>query len=377
MSTNTLKISRFVSGLAAAALVFGVAACGSGGNDEPTKTDEPTATEPATTEPTEAPAQTLEGKKVLMIPYWLDNFGAAWGQWTVTLFEEQGVEVTLVSTDAETTKQLDAIEAAIGSLQYDAIIWQPIDADSATATALRIQEAGIAQVIFNADFEPGQDGLHTPQIQIDNVSGFGVSGQVVAQAVMDNPELGDHVKLAWLGAFPAIPICDNRRDALIEGIKSVDPNMELVYEDGIASVADANSKIADLITSQADFNVYFGCGGNQGIGGGAAIDAAGLGGAVDNVPVDIVQGAEDTPPELVKLWDPSSSVITGMTMEPKRFAQVSVELLSRLMTGALAIDSDEILKEGLTSLTTDCQASRAIIEENYQSIPNFEIPECQ
>ncbi len=332
-----------------------------------------------TTGATGATTSDLAGKKVLVIPYWLDDFGTAFGAWIEDLFAEQDVDVTVLSAEGDTTKQLNAIETMIGANSYDAIIWQPIDDTSATETGKRIQEAGIAQVIFNANREIGQDGLHVPQLLMDNIGGFADQGRAAAQYILDHPELGDHTKLAWLGAFPEVAICEQRLEGMVHGMQEVDPGAEVVFQEGASSAADGNSKMADFVTGGTEFNVFNGCGGTQVLGGVSALVAAGLGGVdADGVPTDVyILSSDGSPAELEYLWSSDSAVMQSQILGPKANAEGAVELLTKLLTGQMAIDADDTLSVGFEQLSKDCVKDRPVAVENFAPVEEFEVPECR
>lgn len=369
-------VVRRLAGVGVVSLVAGlaVAGCSSGAGDQTGATGTEGSGAPAT-----GGSADLAGKKVLVIPYWLDDFGTAFGTWIHDLFAEKGVDVTVFSAEGDTTKQLNSIESMLGASSYDAIIWQPIDDTSATTTGKRIQEAGIGQVIFNASREVGQDGLHVPQLLMDNVGGFAEQGRAAAQYVLDHPSLGEHAELAWLGAFPEVQICKERLSGMVQGMQEVDPDAEVVFQEGASSAADGNSKMADFITGGTPFNVFNGCGGTQVLGGVSALEAAGMGGVdADGVPTDVfILSSDGSPAELGYLWSKDSAVMQSQILGPKANAEAAVEMLTKLLTGEMPLDSDDTVTVGFQQLSKDCAKDRPIAVENFAPVKEFKVPECQ
>src|SRR5437016_4464298 len=66
----------------------------------------------------------LSGKKVLVVPYWLDQFNTANTSWISRLLTAAGAKVDVINPDKSASRQLDIIETAIANKSYNAIAWQ-------------------------------------------------------------------------------------------------------------------------------------------------------------------------------------------------------------------------------------------------------------
>jgi ABC-type sugar transport system substrate-binding protein len=352
-------------GLAATAAlavgVLGMAACG---NDE-----EPGASSASET----GGVDSLEGKRILMVPYWLDNFDTAWANWTTRLFDEVGVEVTVINANANSTRQLDAIDTAINGGQYDGIIWGPIDMDSAANTVDRIQKAGIPQLVFGASLE----GINVPQLNLDVDNALTEDGRIAATYVLGHPELGDSIKAAFISTYPVTTDCDRRRKSFIKGIEETDPSAEMVFEGQASNSADAADKLTDFINQGIDFNIFAACGADMGLGGLSALKSAGLAKADNKKPANVFIMTQDaTPPELQELWDKDSALRISSLLPPKDGAESTFEIMSKLLKGEIGLDSTESAMLGWTPVTPDCEKNRAMILDQFEGVDGFDVPEC-
>jgi len=73
----------------------------------------------------------LSGKRVLVSPYWLDTFGTANASWITRLLEPYGIKVDAENPNGTASKQADEIQSAIANHNYDVIVWQPVDSQTA------------------------------------------------------------------------------------------------------------------------------------------------------------------------------------------------------------------------------------------------------
>ena len=129
----------------------------------------------------------LSGKRVLVVPYWLDQFNTANTSWIARLLEEQGVEAVIQNPNKEASRQLDIIETAIASGDYDAIAWQPIDETLAVSTIQKIQEAGLGQVVAFSSLQPGTDGLNFSGATVGWGDTYFQSGVDAAEFLLEHP----------------------------------------------------------------------------------------------------------------------------------------------------------------------------------------------
>ena len=61
----------------------------------------------------EAANAQLAGKKVLLIPYWLDNFGISFTHWMTVLLKAEGITATTINPNAVASAELNAISTGL------------------------------------------------------------------------------------------------------------------------------------------------------------------------------------------------------------------------------------------------------------------------
>jgi ABC-type sugar transport system substrate-binding protein len=320
----------------------------------------------------------LDGKKILVVPYWLDAFNAANTSWISRLLKAEGATtVDIINPNKDPSKQLNIIETAVASHNYDAILWQPISDQEAPSTIRKIQAAKIAQVVDFSSLNPGDQGLHFSAAYVDWAQTYYQAGRSAGLFIKSHPKLGAP-RIAYANIFPPEPKCDTVGASLLRGVKSVMPNAKMVYNQGATSQQQAQSKMTDFITRKVPFNIYAGCGTDFDLGGYAALAAAGLAKAHDKVPQSVyVVSLGGDPGELKLLFDKNSSEERSVLFGPKSAAQAVVKLATDELTGKTPIDSDAKQSAALITLTPNCKASRAIVLDQFKGVAGFSIPSCK
>lgn len=319
------------------------------------------------------PKDSLKGKKVLVSPYWLDSFGTASTSWIQRMLEPYGIEVDAFNPNGTASKQQDNLQTALANHSYDVIVWQPVDSQTAGANIKKIQDEKIPQIVQFA--APGIDGLNYSVASVDWRASFAEPGKAAAEFVLKHPEMGP-IKVAWMGPYPSVQICEDRFNGFMDGVKSVAPDAEVVFNGGATNQEQSRSKMTDFITRAIDFNVFAGCGSNEANGGFAAINAAGLGGAKDKVPEHVYMVGEADPAGLELLWKQDSGVMRAGLFGPKSAAEADVKMILDLLTGKVAYDQAVEGPIGMTWLTPNCDASRAQALDQFKGVEGFSVPEC-
>jgi ABC-type sugar transport system substrate-binding protein len=322
-----------------------------------------------------APSQSLAGKKVLIVPYWLDNFFTAWSNWLTRDLKAQGATTTVINANAVASRQLNAINNAINTGQYDAIVWAPIDLGAAVNTVKQIQAAKIPQVVFQGQLDPKV--VTVPHVNLDEAHSLTDAGVLAAKYLKAHPKLGTQPLAAFMGVYPQNSICVLRMKSYLTGLRSVTPSAKVVFFGSAKNSADAATKMTDFITQHKKFNVFDGCGSGSTLGGLAALKSAGLAGAVNKVPEHVfIETQDGTPPELENLWNKNSAVMISSLLPARSGAQVTANLLTKVMTGKIAQNSNEQALFGWTPLTPDCKKYRPIVLQQFQGVPGFNVPKC-
>lgn len=357
------NLTRIATGVVALTLAAILAACSSG---------------PAPSDPGDTGSGSVKGSSVLVVPYWLDQFNTANTNWITNLLKEQGATtVDVINPNKVASKQLSIIETAISSQKYDAIVWQPIDETTAPATIRKIQDAGIAQVVAFSSIQPGTDGLNFSAAAVKWDKTYFDAGVAAGEYVKEHPELGPPA-IAFANIFPAEQKCNDVRDSLVEGVKSVLPDVTTVYDEGATSQAQATSKMTDFLARGIDFNIFAGCATTFDMGGFQALNAEGLVSAKDGETQNVYAVSLDaSPPELQYLWDPNYSMMRSVMFGPKSAAEAVVKLVVAQLNGEISpTDSATEIAE-LITLDKDCEKGTAIVSEQFEGVEGFEIPECK
>jgi len=182
----------------------------------------------------------LAGKKILIVPYWLDNFNTAYTSWLSRLLKAEGATTTVINANAVASRQLNAITNAINTGQYDGIIWAPIDLGAADNTVKQIQAAHIPQVVFEGDLP---SSVHVPQINLDEQHSLTGAGVMAAQYIKAHPALGSAPLAAFMGVYPQNATCVLRMHSFLNGMQSVMPNARVVYFGSAQNESDAADKM--------------------------------------------------------------------------------------------------------------------------------------
>lgn len=380
--TALVRLASTVMALGMAVALTSCSAAPPGASTSPTSVEsaKPRANPNSTTLNPLTPSEqaALKGKRILVVPYWLDAFGTAFGSWIERYYAKLGVSVTLVNTNAVASKQLNSISTAVASKQYAAVIWQPIDPSVAPTTVRSIQGAAIAQTLFNANFVPGTGGVHVPQVVFDTYQSLFNSGAEAAKFIKAHPSLGAHPRAAWLGSYPTIPFCSDQAKGLLAGLKSVDPQSQMVWNEGGADAAQSQRKVANMITAGTKFNVFDGCGSTQSLAGYAALKGAGLTTASNKVPTHVYILSQDAvPSELQLLWSNNSAMMTSNLVPPKDAATIAVNQVNAQLLKQIPPTSDEVAKVVFAAIGTDCAKYRAIVADQYLGVKGFSVPTCQ
>ena len=316
----------------------------------------------------------MAGKKVLLIPYWLDNFGIGFTHWMTVLLKAEGITATTINPNAVASAELNAISTELASHQYDAIVWEPIDENAAATTVKQLQQAKIPQVVFQG-VQNGQ--WSAPDLNLDETHSLTNAGIIAARYIKNHPSLGSAPLAAFMGVYPQNTACIERKNSLLNGMRSVMPNAKVVYFGSANGEADATTKMADFINTHTAFNVTDGCGSASTLGVLNALNAAGLATAVNKVPQKIFVMTQDgTPPELQYLWNKNSALMESSLLAPKTIAQAAVPVVNGLLEGKIALTKSITVNVGWSPLTPDCAKYRPDVLQQFAGVKGFTVPQC-
>lgn len=217
-----------------------------------------------------------------------------------------------------------------------------------------IQEARKAGVFVNTYFMDGTDHV-VPYLHVNE---DGVAKQ-----------MGTDMAKQWMSLYPDKPIkvgfidflsvaycIDNRSGPFMDGVKSVDPNIQGLVTNiknskgdvvtgatfwlaGEGDLTKAQTIGQDVLQKYPDVNIIYGTNDNNALGALTAYEAAGRGKAKDGVPLtEIFAGTDGDAADLVKLSDPTSSFKYTLGMQPQTFAYAEVDMMMDTINGKIAPD---------------------------------------
>jgi ABC-type sugar transport system substrate-binding protein len=97
-----------------------------------------------------------------------------------------------------------------------------------------------------------------------------------------------------------------------------------------------------------------------------ALEAAGRGRAIDKVPqTEIVVSIDGSPPEVEKLLDPNSSLMSTVMVTPKANAEKIVTMLVGVLRGEIGPMDPYVAQAGGLVLHPDCDEVNAALRDQF------------
>lgn len=298
--SNPLQINKRVAFKWAAAAVAAIVACGltACGSQSPSSSSD-------------------AAPRVAVVISTLNN------PWFVVLAEaardratELGYETTIFDSQNDPAKETSHYENIIAS-GYQAILFNPTDADGSIANVRKAKEAGIP--VFCMDREINATDAATSQILSDNYSGCVKLGQYFVKQV---GESGKYVELLGL-------VGDNNTWNRSKGFHSVVdrfPGLEMVAQQSADfDRAKALEVLEAILQANPDIDAVFSGNDAMAMGAYQALAAAGK---ADTVKVFGFDGADD----VVRLIAEGKIVATGMQF-PKLMARTAAESADAYIQG--------------------------------------------
>jgi ABC-type sugar transport system substrate-binding protein len=328
-----------------------------------------------------ASVNSLAGKKVLFVPYWLDDFGTATSSWVTRDFKAAGITVVTENPNAVTSAQLTTLETAVANHTYAGIIWQPVDKDTALTMIQKIEAAKIPQVVMGANVP--ETTVHFSESPVGYSTDYLQAGEMAATYIKAHPELGPPT-IAYQDVYPETGDTLLQFQSLVNGVRKVSPGAKVVYDQGANSQAQADTQMTNFLERHVKFNIFGGSGTALSMGGIQAIDGAGLGGAVpgshgslNKMPQHVYMvAAEGAPEELALLWSPKSSLMASPTLSPKNSAENDFQLIMNELTGKTAYNQKAVVPIGYSTIGTNCSLERPLEVATYAGVKGFTIPQC-
>ena len=129
-----------------------------------------------------APTAAHANKKIVLVTYWLDQYGQALAAWSQRW--RRRTTSTSRSPTARATRSLSAalVDNAIAA-GVDGILWQPIATDAAGPEVKKIAKAKIPVVIFGSALDPKKTGVTVPAVVVNDYKATYKAGQNAAKYV--------------------------------------------------------------------------------------------------------------------------------------------------------------------------------------------------
>jgi ABC-type sugar transport system substrate-binding protein len=306
---------------------------------------------PDASAPTAAPAkQVYIGKLPITLSHAVHGNDAKWAE--KYAMEKYNAKYEVIDPAQDLQKEIKGVEDFIAK-GVTGIILHPVQESGVNEVIKEARKAGVYVVMY---FMNSTDGGH-PYLRVDEVSVAKQMGTDMAkqwkQLYPDKP-----IKVGFIDFLSVAYCIDNRSGPFLDGVKSVDPNVQglvtNIKNSKGETVTGATFWLAgegDLTKSQAigqdvlqkypDVNLIYGTNTPNALGALSAYEAVGRGKAKDGVPLtEIFAGTDGDSPELIKLADPTSSLKYTLGMQPQNFAYAQVDLMMDVINGKVDPDKD-------------------------------------
>jgi ABC-type sugar transport system substrate-binding protein len=254
--------------------------------------------------------------------------------------EKYGAEVVVIDGKIDSATSVAALDQLI-AMNPAAISFHSIDVEAALPGILEARDAGIAIITFYT--KPSQ--ALVPHVTINEATTSFEMG-VIAATKWKEFYPNTPIKIGMIEYVGVSTPIEQRSEPFIAGVKSVDPSAVVVSRlDGGGTMENAMAAAQDMIQANPDINIFYGTSSDYSIGVMAALEAAGRGKAVDGVPLtELVVGTDASESELVKIFNPNSSLKVTQGLTPKENGRLKVDTLMKIVNGELAPDANVVVE---------------------------------
>jgi len=174
--------------------------------------------------------------------------------------KENNVELTVIDSGFDPTKQHNQLQDIVASGRYDGVIVMPINGPALAPVVSQAVKAGIEVGVHNLPLGPD---LTTADIQVDGVaisvmrptSEYGRTGGVMTVAACEGI---DPCKVVYMYGVKALPLDQQLRKSFDAVVRDHD-NIEVVAEaEGQYSRDGGRKAVQDVVQSQRSFDVIVG-----------------------------------------------------------------------------------------------------------------------
>ncbi len=277
--------------------------------------------------------------------------------------EKYGAEVRVVDGEASNETTLSAVENLI-SQGVNGIALHTGDAGLMTTAIKLAHDAGIP--IVTTLIRPTEK--LAPHIQPQEApSSFKLGAIAATQWLKAHPDTAIKVAMLNFGGYEQIQ--EMRTGAFFNGVKSVDPNAELVTMlNGYGSTIKSMEVTLDILQGNPEINIIFGANDDMALGALAACEQLGRGKMDNGTPLtEVIAALDGSEAALLKVYDPNSSL--KMTHGAvKDNAHAEADMLMKIINGEIPMDEYvEIPVESpvIDFWGTPIEDAQKFLEENF------------
>ncbi len=276
---------------------------------------------------------------------------------------EYNAKVIIIDGEANAEVTLAAIENLIAQ-GVDAMAMHTGDA-GLSAAAVRLAHAAnipIVTTLIRPDIQTA------PHIQpMETASSQYMGAEAARQWKAAHPDKPIRVAMLNFGGIPQI--WEMRTGAFFDGVKSVDPNAQLVTMlNGYGSTVRSMEVTLDILQANPEVNIIFGANDEMALGALAACEQLGRGKMNDGVPVsEIIAGLDASSAALVKIFDPDSSfkLTHGAVRD---VARAEADTMYGMVTGAIPVKEyfeTQVLSQPIDFWNTSLAEAQRFLELNF------------
>lgn len=255
-----------------------------------------------------------------------------------TYLQSQGVETVIIDGKSAPDVMANAMQDLVAK-KVSGIVVQPADGAAITPAVKEAQKAGIPVSTF---FVRTSDGK-APHVNINEKRTAYDMGVYVAQKAKEFFP-GKDLKLGVINQPGVQYVQENRVTPFVEGVKSVDPKVEVFDVDGGGVREKALAAGEDLLQAHKDVNIVYGINADSALGALAAFEAAGRGKAVDGKPVsEIFVSIDGSEQEAVRILNPNSALKVAMALSPLTNARVNADTIMKAIKGEYGMEQDVVV----------------------------------
>jgi ABC-type sugar transport system substrate-binding protein len=272
-------------------------------------------------------------------------------------------KVIVLDGEASSEKALAAVENLI-SQNVDAISIHNPDM-ALTAESIQLAHAKDIPIVTTL-IHPAEK--IAPHVQPMETPAHFTMGKVAAeQWLAAHPDKPCKVAILDFGKFEQVEIL--RTDPFFEGVKSVDPNAELVTILNGQGSTDASMQITlDILQANPEVNIILGGNDEMGLGALAACEQIGRGKMDNGKPLtEIIAGCDANISAMIKIFDPNSSfkLSNGAVRDVARGA---MDAMAGMIEGKIDMNKFQLIEVYVRPIdfwNTSIEDAQVFLQDNY------------